>query len=275
MPGPLQIDISPIATRHVLDLLHRVLLANVDDHISAAILGDVQLVLSHVQCNNRLRVLRFRTGDHAKTDGPAARYHNSVLKLDVAALHGMQRTGERLSEGSVCGWQIGRDLVNESVLVIDHVLGHATRRTALEAEDVMGSAHPILPVQAVATLPTRHNLLSYDAVANRDVPAVSRHVIELNNFSDELMAGNDFGLGPRWTVRVPPELRCTVIALQIAGADAGRLDLDQRLTRSRLRDGYLFHLVVLRPMANNGLHCLGNLSDLIGRGIGHVNLPAQ
>jgi hypothetical protein len=28
-------------------------------------------------------------------------------------------------------------------------------------------------------------------------------------------------------------------------------------------------------MANNGLHCLGNLSDLIGRGIGHVNLPAQ
>src|SRR4029453_12365103 len=48
MSGPLEIDISPVAVGHVLDLRHRVLLANVDDHICAAVLGEIELVLSHV-----------------------------------------------------------------------------------------------------------------------------------------------------------------------------------------------------------------------------------
>ena len=123
----------------------------------------------------------------------------------------------------------------------------------------MWGAHPVLAVHAVATFPAGHDLLGDNAVADRDSPARCRDVIQLNNFSDELVARNDLGLGPGWTVFVAPELRRTVVALQVAGADAGRLDLDQRLTWSRPRDCDFFQLVVLRSVADNGLHRFGNL----------------
>lgn len=100
----------------------------------------------------------------------------------------------------------------------------------------MRGAHPVFAVHAVAAFPAGHDLFGDNAIANGNSPAVSRHVIELNHFSDELVAGNDLGFGPGWTVRIPPELRRTVVALQVAGADAGRLDLDQRFTWPRRRD---------------------------------------
>ena len=130
-----------------------------------------------------------------------------------------------------------RDLVDQSVFVVDHVLGHAARRAALEAEHVVWGAHPILAVQAVATFPTGHDLLCDNAVADRDSPPRCRGIIKLNNGSDELVARNDLGLGPGWTAFIAPELRGAVVTLEVAGTDTRRLDLDQRLTWSRPRDG--------------------------------------
>ena len=89
------------------------------------------------------------------------------------------------------------------------------------------------------------------------------------------MAGNDLRLCPGRSVRVAPELCRTVIALQVAGTDAGGLDLYQRLTWSRLGDWYLLQLIVLGPVADNGLHRFGYLGlALVGRGFGHVSLHA-
>ncbi len=218
--------------------------------------------------------LDFDSSDHAEADRAAARYHDDIVELDVRPLHRVQRARERLGECRVGGRQLGRDLVDESVFVVDHVLGHAARRAALEAEHVVWGAHPVLAVQAVATLPTGHDLLGDNAVANRDSPARCRDVIQLNNCSDEFVAGNHLGLGPGWTVCVSPELRRTVVALQVAGADARRLNLDQCLTWSWSRDGDFFQLVVLRAVADNGLHRVGDLIDLIGRGFGHASLHA-
>src|SRR5512133_1146157 len=236
MAGPLDIDISTVSVGHVLDHRDRILLTNVDDHIGATLFGDVQLVLRHIECDNGFRILGFGTGDHAQTDRSAASNHDEIFEFDLGPLYGMQSTRERLSEGGVCGWQLRRHLVHQSVFVVDHVLRHAARRTTLEAEYVMRGAHPIFAVHAVATLPTRHNLFGDDPIANGNSPAVSRHIIKLNDFSDELVARNDFGFGPGCTVGVPPELRRTVVTLQVAGADAGRLDLDQRFTWPRRRD---------------------------------------
>jgi hypothetical protein len=138
----------------------------------------------------------------------------------------------------------------------------------------MRGAHPILPIQAVATLPTRHDLLSNHAITHRNSPTISRGVIKLNNFSDELVSRNDLRLSPGWTVFISPELRRTVITLQVTGTNAVRLDLDQRLPRSRPRNGDLLQLIIFRPMTDNGLHGVGNVIDLVGRGIGHASLHA-
>src|SRR5215211_6029895 len=136
----------------------------------------------------------------------------------------------------------------------------------------MRGAHPIFAVQAVAALPARHDLLRDNAIANRDSPATGRYIIQLNNSPDELVAGNDLGFGPGWTLLIAPELRRTVVALQVAGADAGRLNLDQGLTRSWLRDCNFLHLVILRAVANNGLHPIWDLVDPVGQGFGHLSL---
>jgi hypothetical protein len=81
-------------------------LANVDDHIGTAVLGEIKLVLGHIEGDDRLRVLGLCAGDHAKTDRAAPRYHDGVLELDVGALHGMKCTRQRLGECGVRRWQL-------------------------------------------------------------------------------------------------------------------------------------------------------------------------
>src|SRR5687768_990003 len=86
---------------------------------------------------------------------------------------------------------------------------------------------------------------------------------------------NDLRLSPGWTVFIAPELRRTVVTLEVAGTDARRLDLDQRLAWPRPRDGNFFQLVVLRPVTDDGLHGVGNVVGLTGRGFGHASLHAE
>ena len=94
-------------------------------------------------------------------------------------------------------------------------------------------------------------------IADGDVPVLGGRVVQLDDGSDELVAGNDLGLGLGRTVLVAPELRGAVIALQVAGADADRLHLDQGLARSGPGHGDLLEPVVPRPVADHGLHRLG------------------
>ncbi len=79
-------------------------------------------------------------------------------------------------------------------------------------------------------------------------------LVQFDNGSDELVAGNDLGLGIGRTILVAPELRSPVIALQVAGADAHRLHLDQDFTWSWPRHGHFLELVVARPVTDDGLH---------------------
>ena len=86
-------------------------------------------------------------------------------------------------------------------------------------------------------------------------------VVEFDYAPDEFVAGDDHGLGPGGTVLVTPELGGTVVALQVAGADADGLDPDERFTRLALGNGDLFESVVVRSVADDGLHLL---RDLVG-----------
>ena len=151
---------------------------------------------------------------------------------------------------------------------VDHVARHRPRGAAFEAVDVVRLAHVVLPPHAVTTRPARHDLLAGHPVADRNTPALRRLVVELDNRADELVTGNHLGLGPSRPIRVSPELRGTVVALQVAGADADRLDLDQRLARARRRHRNLFHHVILGTVADHRLHRVGNVCTNCGNGAG-------
>ena len=57
-------------------------------------------------------------------------------------------------------------------------------------------------------------------------------VVESNHCSSELMAWINLSPGPGRPRLIAPEVRRSVIALEVASAHADGVDLDQRLTRS-------------------------------------------
>jgi len=115
-------------------------------------------------------------------------------------------------------------------------------------------AHPVLPAPAVAAGPARHDLLGDDAVAHLDAPVRASLFVQLDDGADELVARDDLRLGPGRTLAVTPELRCTVVALQVAGADADGLDAHEELARPRDGDRHGLEPVVLRTVTDDRPH---------------------
>jgi hypothetical protein len=90
-------------------------------------------------------------------------------------------------------------------------------------------AHPVVACQAVATL-QHGTICSATTRSPTLIPAPPTGLgIELHYRANELMAGNRPRLRPGGPAAVAPELRSAAVALQIARADAGCLDLDQCL----------------------------------------------
>ena len=136
----------------------------------------------------------------------------------------------------------------------DHVLGHGTGRTPLEPVDGVRGAHPVLAAAAVTTLPAGHDLLGGDPVTDVDAPALRGGLVELDHPADKLVPGHDRGLRVRRPVLVAPELRGSVVALQVAGADADRLDPDECLAWSSDGPRELLEAVVAGTVVDHGLH---------------------
>ena len=115
MPGAFEVDVGPVAAGHVLDRGDRIVLADVDRHIGAALERQRELVRGHVERHDLGRVLRPGPGDHAETDRPAAGHHDDVVERQVRPLDGVQRAGQRLDERRVRRRQVGADLVHQGV----------------------------------------------------------------------------------------------------------------------------------------------------------------
>ena len=234
--------------------------------------GQLQLGRGDVEGDDSRRALGPRAGHHAETDRTAAGDHDGVVEGQPGAFDGVQRAGQRLDEGGVGRRQIRRDLVHERVRGVDHVARHRPGRPALEAVQVVRCAHVVVTTQAVAALPAGHDLLAGHAVADLDAPPGGGLVVQLHDCSDELVPGDHLGLGPRRPVRVAPELRRPVVALQVAGADADGVHLDQRLAGPGSRHGNLLQRVLLRAVTDHGLHRVGDVSV---RGSHGVNLQRR
>src|SRR5699024_6223495 len=125
---------------------------------------------------------------------------------------------------------------------------------ALEAVHHMRRAHVVVATHAVAALPARHDLLAGDTVTLSDAPPPGRLVVERHHRADELMPRDHLGLGPGRPGLVAPELSGTVLTLQVTGTDADRVDLHQCLPGPGRGHRDLCQGVVLRTVADDGLH---------------------
>lgn len=123
----------------------------------------------------------------------------------------------------------------------------------------MRRAHVVLTALAVQAFPARHDLLGDHPITDVDSPSLRCCVVEFDDAPNEFVSGDHHRLRPGRTVLVTPELGRPVITLEVAGADADRLDPDQRLTGTRPRDRDLLEPIVLRAVAHHGLHLLRNL----------------
>ena len=164
------------------------------------------------------------------------------------------------------GGDVAGNLVHQRFYRIDHVAGHAAGGTTLETVEIMRLTHVVLTALAIAAFPARDDLLGNHAVAHRDPPSARGFAVEFDNFADEFMSGDDHGLRPGRAVLIAPEFRRAVVALQVAGADPDGLHPDQRFARFAFGHRDLFESVVVRSVADHGLHLLGDL-------FGHQQAP--
>src|SRR5829696_2675594 len=267
--GPLQIDISAVTIGRLLHRGHRVLAADVDDHLSTTLPGQLQLGLGQVKANHKPRILRLGPRDYPQPDRTATSHNHHVVEPDLSPLHRMQRAGQRFSKRGVSRRKNLRNLVHQRVLGINHVPRHSLRGAPLKAEHVMRTAHVILAVQAVPALPAGHDLLRDDMIADRDPPTLGCLAVELNNGSGEYRAGDDLSLRPRRPVLILPELRRPVIALQVTDANPYSLDLDQGFTGPREGNSHFLQLIVPWTVTDDSLYLVRYPAGLLSAGLGH------
>jgi hypothetical protein len=274
--GALEVDVGTVTVGEPLDDLDRVLLGDVHDQVGPAQPGELQLLRRHVEGDDLGRELGLGPGDHAQADRAAAGDHHDVVEGDPGALDGVQRAGQRLGERGVGRGKVLAHLVHARLGAEHHVRRHAAGVAAPEAEHLVGAAHPVLAALAVAALPARHDLLGHDTVTDLDPPPAAGLVVEADDLADELVTGDDVRLRPGRAVLVTPELRGAVVALQVAGADADGLDPDERLAGAGTGHRHLLEAVVLRAVADDGLHRRGESLTLGGFAeLGHVRPPWQ
>ena len=195
-----------------------------------------------------------RPGDHSQPDRSAAGDDDDVLERDPGALDGVQRARERLGKGGMVGGSAGETRWTSGLGGEHHVLGHRPVHPALEAVDRLRLAHPVGTLAAEAAVAARHDLLGDDTVSDGDSPPLGGFVVELDDLADELVSRYDTGFdvaGPR---AVAPELGSAVEALQVAGADAHRLNTHERLTLAGFRDRDGLEAVVAWAVAHDGRH---------------------
>src|SRR5699024_1525572 len=114
---------------------------------------------------------------------------------------------------------------------------------------------------AVHAFLARHDLLPGDPVADPRAVGGQCLITAGDDFADELVPGNDPGHHPTVPAVTAPELGGAVVTLQVTGAYAHCVDLQQQLIGFRLGNRPFFEAVITRCVHDDGLHgawCLGH-----------------
>ena len=140
-----------------------------------------------------------------------------------------------------------------------HSVRHAAVDNRLKTEDVVDLAQPILSRSAVAALPTGDYLLSDSSVSELDAVLFARAFTEFDNLTDKFVPGDDGCLNIRGSVFIAPEKRRAGVALDVAGANAAGVYLDDDFAGPRLRCRNFLKTIIPRCAAHNCAHRLCNL----------------
>ena len=142
----------------------------------------------------------------------------------------------------------------EGVAREEHVLGHRAEGMLAKTVHIAVLTHPVLTAEAETALPAGHDLFGHGQVAQPQTVLLAGAYAQGDDLAHELVPGNDRRLAVGDAVLIPPEHRRALVALGVAGADAGGLDPNHHLFRARMGNVPLLEPVVPRPVANDGLH---------------------
>ena len=164
-----------------------------------------------------------------------------------------------LDQGGLLQAHLIGHAADDAGLGIADILGHAAVVVVLIAQHIVGLAHPVVAVLAETALAAGDDLVGGDAVAQLIAGDVLAH---LDDAAKELVAGDEGGLDPGGLHVVAPEHGRTVLALQVAGAHAAGLGLDDDVVGPALGSGILqLQTVVVFAVGHQGLHGLGDASS--------------
>ena len=139
--------------------------------------------------------------------GPAPAMTTTSSSLISAALHRVDRAGQRLDEGRVFGCDRLRHLVVERIGGQQHILGPGALGALAEAVDIAVGAHPILAALAVAAVPAGHDLFGNGQVAQGQTVLLAGPFAQRHHLAGKLVAGNHRRLGIARRLAVAPEER--------------------------------------------------------------------
>ena len=129
-----------------------------------------------------------------------------------------------------------------------------TKRPLAETVNIAVGTHPILTAPTVTTIPAGHDLLGDGHVAQCQpifLPCAGTHG---RNLAHKFVAGNHRRLGVTCTMSISPEKGCAGKALEIAGADAHRVNPQQDFAGPRLGNRSFLQPVIFGSIADDRLH---------------------
>ena len=177
---------------------------------------------------------------------------------DLAPLDRMPGAGRRLDVRGLAGRERFRHLVHERLGGVEGVFRHTADEEALEAEDRVHLAHPVLPVLAKPALAAGDDLLGDHAVAELDAVPFGRALAQRHDVTGELMTGDGGWLAVAALAVAAPEELAAEPALHVGRADTAGIDFDEDFARPRRRNRDLFNAVVTRSVRPHDGHRLGN-----------------
>ena len=256
MADSLDVLVAAIAIGKSLDFLDDIALGRVQDYVSAEFLSLCQTIVAKVQNDQLLRVLHPCVGDHALSEGSCSGDDDNVFIGNLSSVDRMLCAAVRFDQGCLLDRQLFRNTGDMSGLVIADILSHAAVVLLLIAVHTVRFAHPVSSGLAELALSAGSDLISRDTVADLVIGNV---LSDFRDSSEELMSRDERRLDPRIEHRSAPLTLRSLIALDIADADAAGLGLDDDVIVAALRCRVSrFKAVISLAVAYKGFHSLGN-----------------
>ena len=172
---------------------------------------------------------------------------------DIGLFQRVHAAGNRLNQNTLLLRKaLGQNMLQAGFGQLD-ILGKTAVGIFFEAEHSAALAHPVFAGAAEMAVAAGHDLLGADIITDGNAGDLA---LDVHDLAVEFMAGDAGRLHVAVRLGGAPDADAAVECLQVAGADAAGLDLQQDLTVLQFRKREIFIPVVAGCVSNNSLHCL-------------------